>query len=78
MRRKIFGRFDPSGGTTAFMNQPTLMPSERSEWDQVRAIATRNLKRLPTIVLTPLMVVRLGQYLDAVEIANVFLRERKE
>jgi len=54
------------------------MPSERSEWDQVRAIATRNLKRLPTIVLTPLMVVRLGQYLDAVEIANVFLRERKE
>jgi len=60
------------------MNQPTLMPSERSEWDQVRAIATRNLKRLPTIVLTPLMVVRLGQYLDAVEIANVFLRERKE
>jgi len=60
------------------MTTPTLTPAERQEWDQVRAIATRNLKRLPTIVLTPLMVVRLGQHLDAVESANEFLRERRE
>jgi hypothetical protein len=59
------------------MTVPTLTPAERAEWESVRAIAVRNLKRLPTIVLTPLMVVRLGQHLDAIESANVFLRERK-
>jgi len=57
------------------MTAPTLTPAERAEWDSLRAIAARNLKRLPTIVLTPLMVVRLGQHLDAVESANQFLRE---
>jgi len=59
------------------MTVPTLTPAERAEWESVRAIATRNLKRLPTIVLTPLMVVRLGQHLDAIEASNQFLRERK-